>query len=163
MLFISSFVLFAEKQVEVTAQEVVFLMAWIGILRVIFQSALINPLQNKFGENSLLNVGIISMVFTMIILVFTTNYILAYVSLTFLAFGTGVCRPIFMSKLTKSVIREETGSVLGVSNALSSIGQIITPILGGALIQYFPALFLPGLSAIIFIVLLIQWIKVLKK
>lgn len=163
MLFISSFALFAEKQIQITAQEVGFLMAWIGILRVIFQVVLINPLQNKFGENSTLNMGIISMIFTMVILVFTMDYFFAYIPLIFLAFGTGVCRPIFTSKLTKSVNREETGSVLGVNNALSSIGQIITPILGGLLIQYLPSLFLPALSAVFFIILLFQWIKGSKK
>ncbi len=158
-LFISSFALFAKKQVQVTAQEVGFLIAWIGILRVIFQSLLINPLQNKFGEDSALSLGIISMVFTMVILVFTADYIFAFIPLIFIAFGTGVCRPILTSKLTKSVNKEETGSVLGVNNALSSIGQIITPILGGALIQYLPSFFLPTLSAIIFVIMFIQWIK----
>ncbi len=159
MLFISSFALFAERQVQITAQEVGFLMAWIGILRVIFQSLLINPLQKKFGEDSALLMGIISMVFTMVILVFTTNYIFAFIPLIFLAFGTGVSRPILTSKLTKSVNKEETGSVLGVNNALSSIAQIISPILGGALIQYLPSFFLPALSATFFILLFIQWLK----
>ena len=159
MLFISSFALFAKEQVQVTAQELGFLMAWIGILRVIFQSLLINPLQKKFGENSALSIGIISMILTMVILAFTTNYIFAYIPLIFLAFGTGVCRPILTSKLTKSVNKEETGSVLGVNNALSSIGQIIAPILGGAMILYLPSFFLPALSAIIFVIMVIQWIK----
>ena len=158
MLFISSFALFAKQQIQVTAQEVGFLMAWIGILRVIFQGLLINPLQKKFGEDSALSMGIISMAFTMVILVFTTNYIFAFIPLIFIAFGTGVCRPILTSKLTKSVNKEETGSVLGVNNALSSIGQIITPILGGMIIQYLPS-FLPALSAIFFSILFIQWIK----
>jgi len=159
MLFISSFALFAKEQVQVTAQELGFLMAWIGILRVIFQSLLINPLQKKFGENSALSIGIISMILTMVILAFTTNYIFAYIPLIFLAFGTGVCRPILTSKLTKSVNKEETGSVLGVNNALSSIGQIIAPILGGAMILYLPSFFLPALSAIFFVIMFIQWIK----
>ncbi|MBY9006340.1 MAG: MFS transporter [Candidatus Lokiarchaeota archaeon] len=159
MLFISSFPLFAEQQVHVTAQEVGFLITWIGILRVIFQILLINPLQKKFGENSVLSIGIISMVFTMVILVFTTDYIFAYFPLIFIALGTGVCRPILTSKLTKSINKEETGSILGVNNALSSIAQIIAPILGGAFIQYFPSFFLPALSATFFIILFFQWIK----
>jgi len=163
MLFMSNFALFAEQQIHITAQEVGFLMSWIGILRVIFQSLLINPLQKKFGEDSILNIGIISMIITMVILIFTRNYFFAYIPLVFIAFGTGVCRPIFTSKLTKSVNKQETGSVLGVNNALTSIAQIITPILGGALIQYLPSLFLPALSAIFFVILFIQWIKGLKK
>ncbi|MBN1800398.1 MAG: MFS transporter [Candidatus Lokiarchaeota archaeon] len=159
MLFMSTFPLFAEQQVHVTAQEVGFLMSWIGILRVIFQSLLINPLQKKFGENSANSMGIISMLITMVLLVFTTEYIFAYIPLIFIAFGTGVCRPIFTSKLSKSVNKEATGSLMGVNNSLTSIVQIISPILGGILIQFLPSLFLPALSAILFVILLILWIK----
>ena len=159
MLFMSSFALFADKQVNVTSQEVGFLMAWVGILRVFFQSLLINPLQKKFGEDSANSMGIISMVLTMIMLALTTEYVLAFIPLIFIAFGTGVCRPIFTSKLSKSVIREETGSVMGVNNSLTSIVQIISPILGGALIQYLPAFFLPSISTIVFVILFILWIK----
>ncbi|KKN84254.1 hypothetical protein LCGC14_0290680 [marine sediment metagenome] len=158
-LFISGFPLYALRQLQATAQEVGFLLAWVGILRVIFQIFLINPLQKKFGENSALTMGIISMLFTMVIFVFTIDYILAFIPLIFIAFGTGVCRPVFTSKLTKSVNKEETGSVLGVNNALSSIGQIISPILAGVFIQYLPTFFLPTLSATIFAILFIQWIK----
>jgi MFS family permease len=157
MLFISSFPLFAEQQINITAREVGFLLSWVGILRVLFQGILINPLQKRYGEDSVLYIGIISMIFTMSILIFSTNYFFVYIPLVFIAFGTGVCRPIFTSKLTKSVIREETGSILGVNNALSSIGQITTPILGGAMIQYLPSQFLPALSTIFFIILFLQW------
>lgn len=157
MLFISSFALFAEAQIKITAQEVGILLSWVGILRVIFQSLFINPLQKRFGEDKTLTLGIISMILTMSILIFTTSYVFAFIPLVFIAFGSGVCRPIFTSKLSKSVNREETGSILGVSNSLSSIGQIITPILGGFLIAYFPSLILPTLSSIIFIILFLQW------
>jgi MFS family permease len=53
--------------------------------------------------------------------------------------------------------REEVGSLLGVNNALHSIGQIITPILGGLILQYLPHQILPLLSAIIFSVIFILW------
>ncbi|MCK4379880.1 MAG: MFS transporter [Candidatus Lokiarchaeota archaeon] len=63
MLFISSFTLFAKKQVQITPLEVGFLMSWIGILRVIFQGLLINPLQNKFGEDSILVLKILNKIY----------------------------------------------------------------------------------------------------
>jgi len=157
--FISNFALFGENQMSLNSQEVGFLMSWVGILRVVFQSLLINPLQNRFGENSLLTSGIISMLLTMSILIFNTNYLFAYIPFIFIAFGTGVCRPIFTSKLTRSVTREETGSVLGVNNALTSVVQIITPILGGTLLLYLPSLFLPLSATVCFFTLLILWFK----
>lgn len=157
MLFISTFALFAEVQVNITAQEVGFLMAWIGVLRVTFQSGLINPLQKKFGENKVLTMGIISMVISFSLLIFTMNFLFAFIPLFFLAFGTGICRPVLTSKLANSVDREETGSLLGVNNALMSIAQIVTPILGGAILFYLFSPILPIISALCFIIIFIMW------
>lgn len=157
MIFISSFALFAEKQIQVTSLELGLYLAWVGILRVSLQSTLISPLQNKFGENKTLGMGIFAMLTTMIFLIFSTNYLFVYIPLILLAFGTGVGRPILTSKLTQNVKREETGSLLGVNNALGSIAQIITPILGGALIQYLPSQILPTISAIFFFLIFLIW------
>ncbi len=149
-LFIMSFPLFAETQIQVTAVQVGIFMSWIGILRVILQVSAISPLIKRFGENNTLRMGISAMIFTMGFLVFTTDFWIVFLPLAFLAFGTGVSRPILTSKLTKSVIKSETGSLLGVNNALTSIGQIIAPIAGGAIIQFLPSQTLPTLSGVIF-------------
>ncbi len=156
-IFITTFALFAEKQINVTVQEISFYMAWIGILRVIFQSALITPLLKKLSENTTLSLGIFALIFTMTLLIFSNSYWIVFLPLTFLAFGSGVVRPILTSKLTKTVKREETGSLMGVNNALISIGQIITPILGGLILQFLPTQTLPLLSAIIFALIFLLW------
>jgi len=156
-LFINTFAIFADYQIHVTPQEVAFYMAWIGMLRVIFQSVLINPLLKKVSENITLKLGIFAMIFTMAFLIFSTDYWIVYIPLFFLSFGTGVVRPILTSKLTKAVKQEETGSLLGVNNSLTSIGQIISPILGGLILQFLPSQTLPTISAIIFVVIFITW------
>lgn len=149
-LFISTFPLFAETQLQATAVQVGIFMSWIGILRVILQVAAISPLINRIGENHTLRMGIGAMIFTMAFLVFSTDFWIVFLPLAFLAFGTGVSRPILTSKLTKSVTKSETGSLLGVNNALASIGHIITPIAGGAIIRYLPSQTLPTLSGVTF-------------
>ncbi len=156
-LFITTFALFAEKQIHATVPELSFYMAWIGILRVIFQFFLISPLLKKLSENTTLRIGIFAMIFTMTFLIFSTSYWIVYIPISFLAFGTGVIRPILTSKLTKSVKREETGILLGVNNALISIGQIITPILGGLVLQFLPTQMLPFFSAVIFALIFLLW------
>ncbi len=156
-LFITTFALFAKKQINVTVQELSFYMAWIGIFRVIFQGVLINPLLKKLSENTTLKLGVVAMIFTMTFLIFSNNYWIVYIPLTFLAFGSGVIRPILTSKLTKTVKREETGSLLGVNNALISIGQIITPILGGLILYFLPSQLLPFFSAVIFALIFLVW------
>ncbi len=156
-LFINTFPLFAEKQIAATPQQVSFYMTWLGILRVIFQSALINPILKRVSENKTLAFGVVTMISAMIFLIFSTSNWIVYLPFSFLAFGTGVGRPILMSKLTSTVDREETGSLLGVNNSLTSIGQIVTPILGGIMLQFLPTQILPISSAIIFTLIIILW------
>jgi len=156
-VFINTFPLFAEMQINATPQQVSFYMAWIGVLRVIFQSVLINPILKKLSENKTLIIGIFAMVFAMIFLIFSTSYWIVYLPFSFLAFGTGVARPILTSKLTNTVKREETGSLLGVNNSLTSIGQIITPILGGIMLQFLSTQILPTISGAIFFLIILLW------
>jgi MFS transporter, DHA1 family, tetracycline resistance protein len=72
------------------------------------------------------------------------------VPLIFLAYGTGVGRPILISSLTNSVTQKETATILGVNNSLTSVAQIITPIVGGFIIEYMPPQLLPLTSALFF-------------
>ena len=157
MIFISSFALLAKSQLKVNSQGLGFYLAWVGILRVIFQSMLINPLLKKINENNTLKIGVIALVITMISLALITNYLLVFFPLIFLAFGSGVVRPILTSKLSKSVGKEETGSLLGVNNSLSSVAQIISPILGGLILQYLPPQVLPATSGLLFLLIFVFW------
>jgi len=154
-LFISNFSLLAEAKFHVGADQVGFYMAWIGILRVVIQTFLIARILRALSESSMLRMGIVAMVVSMVTLAFSTDYLFVFVPLIFLAYGAGVCRPILTSKLTNSVKQKETATVLGVNNSLQSIGQIVTPIAGGFIIQYLPSQTLPILSALFFSSLLL--------
>lgn len=154
-MFISNFSLLAETQFHVDADQVGFYMAWIGILRVIIQTFLIARILRALTEESMLKTGIVSMAVAMVTLALSTDPLVVYVPLIFLAYGTGVSRPILTSKLTNSVTQRETATVLGVNNSLQSIGQIVTPIAGGFIIQYLPSQTLPLLSALFFLSLIL--------
>ena len=154
-LFISNFSLLAETQLHVTADQVGFYMAWIGILRVIIQTFLIARILRALGESSIVKTGIVAMIISMVGLALSADYLFVFVPLIFLAYGTGVSRPILTSKLTNSVTKKETATVLGVNNSLTSVAQILTPIVGGFIIQYLPSQTLPILSALFFSSLLL--------
>jgi len=154
-LFISNFSLLAETQLHVTADQVGFYMAWIGILRVVIQTFLIARILRALGESRILRTGIVAMIISMVGLALSADYLFVFVPLIFLAYGTGVSRPILTSKLTNSVTKKETATVLGVNNSLTSVAQILTPIAGGFIIQYLPSQTLPILSALFFSSLLL--------
>ena len=155
-LFIANFSLFAETQFGVSAEQVSFYMAWIGIVRVIIQTFFIARIQHALGEDRLLIAGIVAMLIAMVSLALTAEYWFVFIPLFFLSFGTGVSRPILMSALTNSVMRTETATILGVNNALSSVAQIIIPIVGGFIIQHLPSQTIPIVSAVFFVSIL--WI-----
>jgi DHA1 family tetracycline resistance protein-like MFS transporter len=154
-LFISNISLFAEAQFNATAEEVSFYTVWIGIIRVGIQTVLIARILRFFGEKRALVTGVVSMTISMVALAFSAEYLVVFVPLIFIAYGTGVSRPLLTSRLTNSVTQKETGSILGVNNSLTSVAQIITPILGGFIIEYLPSQTLPVLSAIIFALLIL--------
>jgi DHA1 family tetracycline resistance protein-like MFS transporter len=154
-LFISNFSLLAQAQFHVDADQVGFYMAWIGILRVAIQTFLIARILQALTEETMLKTGIVAMAISMATLAFSTHYLFVFVPLIFLAYGTGVSRPILTSKLTNSVTQKETATVLGVNNSLTSIAQIVTPIAGGFIIQYLPSQTLPLLSALFFLSLVL--------
>jgi MFS transporter, DHA1 family, tetracycline resistance protein len=153
-LFISNLSLLAEAQFHATADEVSFYMVWIGLIRVGIQTVLIARILRFFGEKRALVTGVFSMAISMVTLAFSAEYLFVFVPLIFLAYGTGVGRPLLTSRLTNSVTQKETGSILGVNNSLTSVAQIITPIVGGFIIEYLPSQTLPLLSAIIFTLLI---------
>jgi len=144
----------AETQLHVTADQVGFYMAWIGVLRVVIQTVLIARILHAFGEKRILRTGIIAMIVSMVSLAFSADYLIVFIPLIFLAYATGVIRPILMSKLSNSVTKTETATVLGVNNSLTSVAQILTPLVGGFIIQYLPSQTLPLLSAVFFLFLL---------
>ena len=154
-LFISNISLLAEAQFHATAEEVSFYMVWIGVIRVAIQTVLIARILRFFGEKRALVTGVVSMTISMLAITFSAEYLFVFVPLIFLAYGTGVSRPLLISRLTNSVTQKETGSILGVNNSLTSVAQIITPILGGFIIEYLPSQTLPLLSAIVFTLLIL--------
>ena len=154
-LFISNLSLFAEAQFHATADKVSFYMVWIGVIRVGIQTLLIASVLRFLGERRVLVTGVFSMIVSMVAIAFSAEYLFVFVPLVFLAYGTGVSRPILTSELTNSVTQKETGAILGVNNSLNSVAQIITPILGGFVIEYLPSQTLPLLSAIIFTLLIL--------
>ncbi len=154
-LFISNVGLLAEAQFNVAAEQVSFFMVWIGIIRVIIQTVIIARILQALGENRVLVTGIFSMTIAMITLAFSAQYLIVFVPLIFVAYGSGVSRPILTSKLTNAVTQNKTATILGVNNSLNSVAQIITPIVGGLMIEHLPSQTLPLLSAIIFASLLL--------
>jgi MFS family permease len=67
---------------------------------------------------------------------FSTTLALLLVAATFSSFGNGVLRPALTSLITQNVSRGEQGVVLGLTQSLLSVAQIIAPTIAGLLIDH---------------------------
>jgi DHA1 family tetracycline resistance protein-like MFS transporter len=67
---------------------------------------------------------------------FTPNIVILLVVLAPMALSAGVINVTLTSQLTKSVYQEEVGGTLGLSSSLQTLARIVTPGLGGAMLDF---------------------------
>lgn len=137
--FTSGFALFAERTFHwhdhpFTPRETGYLFAYAGFLGIILQGGLIGRLVKRFGEPSLVIAGFVSMGAGFLLLGCIDQVPPLVVVATLVAFGHGVLRPSLTSLLSRRADASEQGVVLGLSQSLTSIAQVIAPPLGGWLI-----------------------------
>jgi DHA1 family tetracycline resistance protein-like MFS transporter len=138
-LFISGFALFAERRFVVDGRpfgpkEVGYLYAYSGLLGVVIQGGLLGRMVKRFGERALARAGFLSAAVGLALLAFITRVPLLVPLFTLTAFGTGVLRPALTSLVTRAADKREQGVVLGLTQSLNSIAQILAPLLAGFLI-----------------------------
>src|SRR5690606_38273725 len=139
--FTSGFALFAERTFRwndqpFTPREIGYLFAYAGFLGILLQGGLIGRLVKRFGEPALVGAGFLSMAAGFLLLGLIDDIGSLIVVATLVAFGQGVLRPTLTSLLSQNAGRSEQGVVLGLSQSLSSIAQIVAPPLGGWLIGH---------------------------
>lgn len=139
-LYTSGIALFANRQLAIAGHpfgpsEVGYLLAYGGLLGIILQGLVISRLVHRFGEPRLVKVGFLSMACGYGLLAGAHELPLALFALTFSSLGHGILRPTLTSLLTQSASRTEQGALLGVNQSMQSIAQILSPIIGGVLIE----------------------------
>ena len=139
--FTSGFALFAERTFRwnnhpFTPREIGYLFAYAGFLGIILQGGLIGRLVKRFGEPTLVAAGFtaMSLAYFMLGLIDEIPPLIAVATLA--SFGQGVLRPTLTSLITQSADRNEQGVVLGLTQSLMSIAQVVAPPLGGFLISH---------------------------
>lgn len=138
--FMSGFALFAERRYTwhgsaFGPREVGYVFAYVGLLGIILQGGLIGRLVKRIGELNLAAIGFASGAVGLSILGFTHEIPGLLVATAISAFAMGSVRPVLTSLITQHARRDEQGVVLGLTQSLMSIAQIIAPVIAGFLIQ----------------------------
>ncbi|MEJ7609149.1 MAG: MFS transporter, partial [Bryobacteraceae bacterium] len=134
-LFMSGFPLFAERRFTWEGRpfgpkEVGYVYAYIGVLGVILQGGLIGRFVRWWGESKLVRVGFICSIVCFSLLAVTFEIGPLLIVSILVAFSTSVVRPALTSLITQTSSRSEQGSILGLTQSLTSVAQIVAPFLG---------------------------------
>ncbi len=139
--FMSGFALFAERRFTWDGQpfgpkQVGLVYAYFGFLAIILQGGLLGRLSKRFGDRMLVKAGFVTAIAGFAGLGFSYTVPQLLLASTFCSFGTGALRPALTSLITQHAGRSEQGSVLGLTQSLMSIAQIVAPFVAGLMIDH---------------------------
>jgi multidrug resistance protein len=134
-MLMSGFALFAERRFHYGAKEVSYVFLWVGFLGVILQGSLMKPLVKMLGERKLVWTGFAGNMVGFGLLAWSRALPGLLTATTVSSYGNGVLRPSVTALITHQAGRREQGVVLGLTQSLTSISQIIAPLIAGAMIQ----------------------------
>lgn len=137
VIWVSVFALFTERQLGFGPIEVGYFLTYIGGISIVIRGVLLPRLIDRFGERRLQYAGFVSIISGMGLSAFMIDWRTALVIATLFPFGSGVLRPLLLGDISRGVSSKRQGAVMGVTNSLGSIAQIIGPIIGGFMINYF--------------------------
>ena len=138
--FISGFALFAERRYiwnghPVGVREVGYIFAFTGFLGIIMQGGLVGRMVKYFGERNVIRIGFITTALGYAAVGFTrTVGQLLWVN-GFSSVGGAGLRPALTSSITQQAGRREQGVIIGLTQSLMSVAQIIAPLISGMLID----------------------------
>ena len=99
----------------------------IGLLGIVMQGRVMGILLKRFGEARLATSGFLASSFGSAALSFAMNTPSVIGASGALSLGSGMVRPTITSLITRKAGRHEQGLVLGITQSLQSIAQIISP------------------------------------
>lgn len=138
-MFVSGLPLFAERRFTwhgriFGPQQLGYLWAFAGFMGIFLQGPALGRLVKRFGEHALNRVGFAGYVGGFAILAFSHSIPMLIAATVVTSIGTLV-RPSLTSLITQAAPAEEQGVILGLTQSLTSVAQIVAPPLGGFLIQ----------------------------
>jgi MFS transporter, DHA1 family, tetracycline resistance protein len=129
----SNFAVFTNARFGYGPTEIAFIFAFIGLMAVVMQGFLIRKLVPRFGEARLAVTGLSLMVVAFALIALIPEAWMLYPAVGLLATGSGMATPSLTSLISRQVGPSEQGSVLGGTQALTSLTMVVGPLTAGLL------------------------------
>jgi multidrug resistance protein len=127
------FPLFTQHTFGWTARENGYIFTYVGFVVVLMQGGLVGRLVRRFGEHRLLIAGLAMLAIGLILLPWSTNLALLFISLGILSAGEGAVTPTVSALLSFVSPPEAQGETLGFAQGLAGLGRVVGPLAAGSL------------------------------
>ena len=149
-VFIYAFQPFSVRLLHLSIQQISWIFTGIGVVGLISQGLLIPKIVKKFGEKQVLVGSLLTLMIVFAFLYTVRSYSMLIVGVMIMAFSNGFVNPMIQALLSRETDMRSQGSIMGVNASYQSIGQIVGPLVGGALATMFiPLPFLAGSALLI--------------
>lgn len=138
--FMAGFALFAERRYTwnghaVGVREVSYIFTFIGIFGAIMQGGMVGRAVKWFGEPMVVRIGFFTTALAYIGVGFTRTIPELLIVLGLSSIGGAGLRPALTSLITQRAGRNQQGFIIGLTQSIMSICQIVAPLIAGWLIQ----------------------------
>jgi MFS family permease len=154
-MFIYAFQPFSVKILHLSANQISLIFTVFGLLGLISQMGILPYTSKKFPLKKTYSTAIAIVAATFVGLFFSHAFIPFIVVSAILALANGLIQPLTQAILSRETDEASQGTMQGFNASYMSIGQIIGPIVGGALTVFgIPVPFLAGSFSILICVYL---------
>jgi MFS transporter, DHA1 family, tetracycline resistance protein len=129
--FENTFALFAEQRYGFHASTIGYIFAFIGVILVIVQGFLVGRTVKTLGEHHIVPISLAIVAIGLLMIPGVHSIPALLVANGVLAIGMGFNNPSLMSLISRYTAAEDQGGVLGLTQALSSLGRIVGPMWAG--------------------------------
>lgn len=155
-IYVYAFQPMSVEVLHLSAQQIAIIFTIMGIVGLISQGAIIPKVIKMFGERQVLVGSLVASVITFSLLFVSRSFPLFIAVVLAQAFANGFANPVIQALLSREADAKSQGSIMGVNASYQSIGQIIGPVIGGALSTLFIPLPFLAAAATIFLAALLS-------
>jgi MFS family permease len=127
--------LFSEYQLNVGPDTVGLYLMFVGFIRILFQLIIFPKLVNFLSREVLFIIGQISIILAYSQIIFVVSGDFMFIIMGMFSIGAGIIRPTITSEISSKTSIRNRGKVMGVADSLQSISQVLTPLIGGFIIE----------------------------
>lgn len=142
--------LYVTDQFSATTQDIAFMITATGLVGVIMQLFVVDKLVRVMGELNVVKLFLIVTAIAFLLAIIAGSYSMFFVISLIIFLATSILRPVLTTLISKLAGKEQ-GFAMGMNNAYMSIGNILGPLMAGAL--YDIRILYPFIAGLIILVL----------